>query len=187
MIDASATAIVLLSGGLDSAACMHYYSARGDRVDSLFVDYGHPAAHNELISAQAISAHYNAHLYAVSISRAQATSPGFINGRNALLLDVALFYKDNPSGIVSMGLHAGSDYPDCSAGFVRLMQSLYDLYTNGTMIIDVPFIGWSKADIWEYCKQYNVPLELTYSCEAGTVPPCNKCLSCMDIARLSGK
>ena len=44
---------VLLSGGIDSAACAYYFQQRGDNVEAVFIDYGQAAAHAEFRYAQA--------------------------------------------------------------------------------------------------------------------------------------
>jgi 7-cyano-7-deazaguanine synthase in queuosine biosynthesis len=40
--------LVLLSGGIDSAACLDFYKELGRPPCALFVDYGHPAARLKL-------------------------------------------------------------------------------------------------------------------------------------------
>jgi len=51
-------AIVLLSGGIDSAACVAFYKQLGHDVSGLFIDYGQPVREQEERSAAAIAAHY---------------------------------------------------------------------------------------------------------------------------------
>lgn len=81
---------------------------------------------------------------------------------------------------IILGIHAGSDYTDCSPGFVANINCLLDIYANGTICLEAPFIEWDKNGIILYCKEKEVPCHLTYSCETGSVPPCGKCLSCLD-------
>ncbi len=38
--------------------------------------------------------------------------------------------------------------------------------------------GMYKRDLVEYCKQYNIPLELSRSCFEDTKEPCGECLAC---------
>ena len=44
-------AIVLLSGGIDSMACIHFYLNQGYSIEALFCDYGQPASVREMESA----------------------------------------------------------------------------------------------------------------------------------------
>ena len=96
--------------------------------------------------------------------------------RNALLLSVALMSMECDSGIVAIGIHAGTPYVDCSLDFQRRMQNVYDLYTNGSVRIDAPFIQWTKSDIWDYAQMQNVPLNLTYSSNLGDLHPVSQTL-----------
>jgi 7-cyano-7-deazaguanine synthase len=60
------------------------------------------------------------------------------------------------------------------------MNKLLAGYTQGNVVLEAPFINWNKKMIYHYCKENNVPTDLTYSCENGTIPPCGKCNSCLD-------
>lgn len=174
------TSIVLLSGGIDSAACVRYYVDLNFEVNSLFIDYGQNARDNERQSAVRIAAHYNIKLDQVSLSSTKHFGPGEIRGRNAFLILVALLYYPQYKGIISLGIHSGTPYYDCSPPFIRDVTPIVEAYTDGQVRIDTPFINWDKGMIYTYCKEKNVPTRLTYSCELGTNPPCGKCLSCKD-------
>lgn len=173
--------LVLASGGLDSTACIEYYSNRKNTlVEALFINYGQPALVEETKAVRAICQHYEINLKEVLISSSKKFGAGFVQGRNALLLNAALMFFEESTGIISIGIHAGTNYADCSQNFTVQMQHLFDLYTNGKIFIDAPFLSCSKAEIWSFCKQRNIPIHLTYSCEKGG-EPCGKCLSCMDL------
>jgi 7-cyano-7-deazaguanine synthase len=110
-----------------------------------------------------------------------------IPGRNAMLLNIALMglsVKD-PS-VVALGIHAGTSYRDCSQEFIQRMQSVFDLYSNGAVQIDTPFVGWAKNQIWELLVSHSYPVQHTYSCEAGD-QPCGFCLSCKDVESLRAR
>ncbi len=79
-----------------------------------------------------------------------------------------------------MGIHSGTPYYDCSKEFVSSVNSILKGYTSGEILLDAPFIDWNKEMIIQYCKDNDVPLDITYSCENGQEPPCGKCLSCLD-------
>ena len=81
---------------------------------------------------------------------------------------------------IVLGTHAGTEYPDCSSHFIDATNRVFDVYTNGTVILEAPFINWQKADIVAYCRTNSLPYHYTYSCEMGSVPPCGRCLSCLD-------
>src|SRR5271169_4913513 len=83
---AGRNATVLLSGGIDSTACLAYYLNEGFRVDALFVNYGQIGASKELQAAKAICRHFRIRLRVVALSGITTKGPGLITGRNAFLL-----------------------------------------------------------------------------------------------------
>lgn len=178
--EAKNTAIVLLSGGIDSTACVHYYLDLNFYVRGLFVDYGQLASNNERQSATQVAQYYGIKLDQVSFPSTNDFGPGEIIGRNAFLITAALLVYPQLRGILSLGIHSGVPYYDCSESFVRDIKMILDGYTNGKVRVDAPFLTWDKATIYAYCKEKGVPIHLTYSCEAGTNPPCGKCNSCKD-------
>ena len=148
------------------------------------LDYGQVAEVNELNAAAQICRHLDVPL---AVSRCVGLGhfdAGLVKGRNAFLLFAGLMAFQRPSGILVLGIHAGTNYYDCSDEFIAKMQDLFDAYTDGQVRISVPFLKWNKREIWEYCKMRQLPIELTYSCEAGSLPPCGRCLSCRDLEEL---
>lgn len=177
--------LVLLSGGIDSTACLNYYLGLKHQTSVLFIDYGQSSRQQERIAVRKISNHYDVPLTVIRVKGFREWKDGFIQGRNGFLLYTALLAFDFPSGIISLGIHSGTSYSDCSEYFVKRMQETFDIYAKGCIQIDAPFLKWTKREIWEYCRENNVPLKLTYSCELGLKQPCGKCLSCMDLEALN--
>lgn len=173
-------AIILLSGGIDSMACTHFYLQQGYTLEALFCDYGQPAATIELQAATKIAEKYQIPLHVIETTNISIPESGEICGRNALLVQQALFYKGYGTYKIILGIHDGTGYADCSQEFVDQMNRLIDCYANGRIILEAPFLNWFKPEIISYCKDNSLPLTLTYSCELGKVPPCGRCLSCLD-------
>ena len=171
---------ILLSGGVDSAACVKFYIDFGRPPRGLFIDYGQPATTYEVKSDIAISKHYSVPLTCLTWQGWLPKRVGLIPGRNFFLLSAALMEKPDFVSVIAMGIHAGTNYPDCSETFWARMQAVVDIYDGGSVKLAAPFLTWSKSDIYAYCRQKNVPIELTYSCERGGTPPCGECLSCKD-------
>ncbi len=96
----------------------------------------------------------------------------------------ALLAKPRFSGIMSLGIHSGVPYFDCTKEFVKKMNVIVEEYSEGKVRIDTPFIDWDKKMIVSYCRDSGVPIHLTYSCENGD-EPCGKCLSCLDRSALN--
>ena len=175
--------LVLASGGLDSTACLCYYRARHQPVTALFVDYGQPARAMESKAVGAVCKKLRVPLRRVRIA-GSSSAIGAIRGRNALLLIVALISFEAESGLISLGIHAGTPYPDCSSAFVDQVQGIYDAYCAGRVRIDAPFAAWTKRDIYDFALDRGLPLHLTYSCLIGQRQPCGSCESCKDLEAL---
>lgn len=172
--------LVLLSGGLDSAACLNFYIDLSRPTCGLFIDYQQPAANREGCAAKAIADYYDVFLYTAKWSGQSKKQSGIVAARNAFLLTAALMERPEQVTTIALGIHAGTQYADCSPEFVSRMQATFDIYSGGVVHIATPFEDWTKADIWAYALSRNVPVDLTYSCEAGPNHPCGKCLSCLD-------
>lgn len=154
--------LLLLSGGIDSTACAHYYASRGYHLTALFVDYGQPESAQEKVAASSICEHYKISLRTLAVSGCKI-SDGYVRARNAFLLSLALMNFEYTVGIVAIGIHSGTPYIDCSPEFTSAMDAVFSLYEEGRVRIDVPFLGWTKRDIWTYATMNGVPLHLTWS------------------------
>ena len=106
--------------------------------------------------------------------------PGEVTGRNAFLVFAAMTQMERGAKTLAIGIHSGTPYFDCGEDFVKYLQVMADGYTMGRLRILAPFLLWSKADVWAYCKAEGVPVSATYSCEGGDEQPCGSCLSCRD-------
>jgi 7-cyano-7-deazaguanine synthase len=153
-------------------------------VSGLFVDYGQLASTKEDSAAVAICRHYGIPLQRLTVTGYENLSGGYVLGRNAFLLHAALMAFSHSAGIIALGIHSGTRYVDCTEDFLRHMQALFDLYADGRIRVDAPFLHWNKREIWEFCREAGVPVGLTYSCENGLVQPCGECASCLDLEAL---
>lgn len=175
---AASRAWLLLSGGIDSTACLALLLGRGFSVECLHATYGQLAAEQEAAAAKRVAHHYAVPLRLLHWSGLADLANGEITGRNALLLVGALMEIGRGTGVVVVGVHAGTPYFDCSPQFLSLAQSLFDGYRGGEIRICAPFMSWSKPEILAFCEERGVPLDITYSCEVGRSSPCGACLSC---------
>lgn len=177
-------ATLLMSGGIDSTACAHFLLKQGFIVNGLFLDYGQAAIAHEYKAIKKISGHFDIPIQILRTMIGQKYKQGEIVGRNALLIFSALMLLKPKSGIITLGVHSGTPYYDCSENFIRKANAIVSEYTDGRVELMTPFLTWHKQDIIFYCQQNKIPLKLTYSCEKGTMPPCGKCLSCIDRGEL---
>lgn len=178
--------LVLLSGGVDSAACLDFYLDLGRAPCALFVGHGQPAEPHEERAARAVADHYGVPITCLQLTEAKPKSSGLISGRNAFLMTAAMMERPPSVFVIAAGIHAGTGYTDCSEAFVQRMQAVLDLYSEYVQLA-APFVEWTKADILEYCCLKGVPVELTYSCERGLDSPCGRCLSCLARTRIDAR
>lgn len=171
---------VLLSGGIDSSACLQFLLDRHHEVSALFIDYGQAAAKRERLAAGAIAKHFDLHLLALGVTGGRSFSHGELPGRNAFLITTALFFGVPQQNFIVIGIHAGTPYYDCSLAFIDRMGTVVAEHTNGACALLAPFKEWTKSEIAEYAVACRLPHDKTYSCEAGTIPVCGRCLSCLD-------
>jgi len=172
--------MLLASGGIDSTACIHYYLSLEFKVRAFFVNFGQKSFNQEYRSVQEVTSYYGIELSSIKCDFPNNFSNGEIIGRNGFLVLTAIVANPNFKGLISLGIHSGTPYYDCTPAFVHDMNRIIESYTNGQVKLDTPFLNWEKSMVYEYCKNEDVPVNLTYSCENGGFEPCSKCLSCLD-------
>jgi len=166
---------------MDSAACVDFYQRQQFDVRGLHVTYGQAAATHESSAASAIAEFYRIPLSQITMVGARPKSEAEFLGRNALLLFTALLELNLHAALLVIGLHSGTPYYDCSSSFLSTVQVIVDGQCDGRVRVAAPFLDWTKKQIWQYCVERGVPLELTYSCEQGLERPCGVCLTCRDL------
>ena len=171
---------VLLSGGIDSVACLAFYVQHGFRVRCLHVDLGQPGSTLEQAAAERAAHHYAAPITILRWAGSVDFTRAEVLGRNAFLLMGALMEIGDRAGLVAIGIHSGTPYFDCTGDFLFSMQQIADGYCDGRVQIAAPFLRWSKQQVIAFCESQRVPIAHTYSCERGAWPPCRECTSCVD-------
>jgi 7-cyano-7-deazaguanine synthase len=179
-------ATVLLSGGIDSAACAHFLK-KSFFVEALFVDYGQAASQQELIASRAIATALEISWSTALAKLGKHFGVGEVPVRNGLLVMLAAASCSPHTNLVAMGIHAGTPYYDCSPAFAEKIDLLLQEYSRGQLQFFAPFLEWSKLEVYEYCRGENLDLSSTYSCQAGGNIPCGCCLSCQDRVRLNAR
>jgi 7-cyano-7-deazaguanine synthase len=198
-------AIVLLSGGLDSAATLYYAVAKGHDVHALTFDYGQ-RHRREIRAAAAVARAARVPLTTVRIAlpwkgsalldaAARVPSGGvkagvipstYVPARNIIFLSFAASFAEAIGAkTIFIGANAVdySGYPDCRPGFFKAMQTAFDkgLKTgsgNKRVRVLTPLIDLGKADIVCLGLRLGVPFALTWSCYQGGARPCGVCDSC---------
>lgn len=175
--------VVLLSGGMDSTACLSYYLSNGYSPRAIWVDYGQAAKDGEFNAVKVVTAHFSVPLNLVTVQGLHwfvAATEDEIRGRNLLLGSIGVCSFSSSHGLIGMGIHQGTNYQDCSIEFQSEMDSLVRTLSNGCLAMDFPFAELTKVDVAAFCKKKEVPVHLTYSCLNGSIPPCGDCVGCQE-------
>ena len=205
------SAIVLLSGGLDSMVCAALAREAGFAVVALTIDYGQ--RHRvELESAQAIAAGLADKQIVLPLDLREfggsaltdeldVPKDGLVEGipvtyvpaRNTIFLSLALGLAE-ASGArdIFIGVNAldYSGYPDCRPEFIAAFQSLASLATKAGVegerfTIHAPLLDMSKADIAREAQRLGLDAGLSHSCY-DPLPDGRHCGQC-DACRLRSK
>lgn len=206
-------ALVLLSGGLDSATVLALTSKLGYQCHCLSFEYGQ--RHQvELKAAARVANFFNALSHQIikidlgtiggsaltdsKIDVPKAVTAGipvtYVPARNTVFLSLALGYAE-VLGVYDLfiGVNAVdySGYPDCRPEYIAAFQAMADLATRegveGRPIkIHAPLIDLSKAQIIRTGLDAGVDYSLTVSCYApdATGRACGECDACR--LRLAG-
>jgi 7-cyano-7-deazaguanine synthase len=200
-------AVVLLSGGLDSATVLGMARAQNFLCHALSVDYGqrHQAeldAAARVAAALGASEHRIMHvdlagiggsaLTDTSVAVPEVSSAGipvtYVPARNTLLLSLALGWAEVLGATdIFVGVNAVdySGYPDCRPAFVHAFEHLARLATKAGVEgaefkIHAPLINLSKADIVKAGSRLGIDYGMTVSCYQADAQgrACGKCDSC---------
>lgn len=200
-------AVVLASGGMDSATAAYEAQARGyDELYLLHTSYGQNTEQREYECAKALAAHTGAsdfchvetsHLQRIGGSsltddgmavddadtESETIPSSYVPFRNANLLSMAVSYAEaTDCGAVVIGAHSEdfSGYPDCRPAFFEAFQTVVDVGTRPETDVDLlaPFVEWSKTDIARRGLELGVPYADTWSCYRSDEPACGTCDAC---------
>jgi len=193
-------AVVLLSGGLDSATALYFAKAKGYKCHCLVFDYGQ-LHKKEIIFAQKVAKASGSSseilkinlpwkgsaLLDKKIKVPQKPVSGipstYVPGRNIIFLSFALSFAETlKADAIFIGVHAQdySGYPDCRPEFFRAFVKMARVGTYGAKNIKIlaPLLGKKKSQIIKLGQKLGVPFELTWSCYRGKGMPCGACDSC---------
>ncbi len=202
-----AIAVVLLSGGLDSATSAAQAIADGYDVIALSFRYGQRHS-RELAAAQMIAQHLGISEHYVmdvnlsqwggsSLTDTEQTLPidgvqadkipsTYVPGRNTVFLAIALSLAEaKHAEAIYLGINAVdySGYPDCRPEYLAAFERLANLSSKVGIEghaprLVAPLILDTKVDIVHKAVQLGVPIAATWSCYQGGDRPCGVCDSC---------
>lgn len=188
------SAVVLLSGGLDSTTALAIATSRGFVCHALTVRYGQ--LHSvEIDAARRVAAALGAREHrvidldlapfarsaltsaAISVpkdrSLAEIGAPGdvpatYVPARNTVLLAIALAWAESLGArdlFLGVNVLDASGYPDCRPEFVRAFEALAQVATRaGGFTVHAPLIEMTKAEIIRAGVALGVDYAITHSC-----------------------
>ncbi|MGH8122890.1 MAG: 7-cyano-7-deazaguanine synthase QueC [Rudaea sp.] len=200
-----ARAVILVSGGMDSAVTLAIASAQSFVCHALSVDYGQRHV-SELVAAQRVAAQFGAVHKTVKVDlrsiggsaltdeiavpeHAAAGIPvTYVPARNTIMLAIALGWAEVlGANDIFCGVNAVdySGYPDCRPEFVGAFEQLANLATKAAvegaqLRIHAPLIRLSKADIVREGLRLDVDFAITVSCYQADAEgrACGRCDAC---------
>lgn len=200
-------AVILVSGGLDSATVLAIAKDLGYECYALSFDYGQ-RHHSELEAASRLAKIYDVKEHKiiqlgmgefggsaltdeginVPTEKASGIPVTYVPARNTVFLSIALGWAEVlEAKDIFIGVNAVdySGYPDCRPEFIDAFEKLANLATKagveeGGFKIHTPLINLSKAQIIQKGKALKVDYSATVSCyQANTEgEACGECESC---------
>ena len=205
---ANTTAIVLLSGGLDSMVSAGMARTAGYRIFALTIDYNQ--RHRiELKAAAKIAAALGAERHivmpldlsrfggsALTDSRIDVPKSGvehgipvtYVPARNSIFLSLALGWAEAVGAhdlVIGINALDYSGYPDCRPAFVSAFEAMAAQATKagndgGRFTVHAPLVNMTKADIARAAHDLGLDAGMSWSCYDPTPAgqPCGACDSC---------
>lgn len=200
------SAIVLVSGGMDSCVTAAIAACETDELAFLHVSYGQRTEARERKAFNEIADHYGVekrldisieHLAkiggssltdkSVAVTEADLASneipTSYVPFRNANMLSIAVSWAELiDAGAIYIGAVAedSSGYPDCRPEFYEAFQRVIETGTKPDTQIELrtPIIHLTKAEIVKKGVELGAPLHFTWSCYRSSDIACGTCDSC---------
>lgn len=173
-------AIILLSGGIDSAVCAAIAKQWGYEIYALSFDYGQKHI-KELQAASILAKHFNAveHKTLIIPTLAAITNEQpYVPARNTIFLSLALGYAETIGAeYLFIGINADDTYfPDCSSAFYHAFNSLAAVALKVKVHLNAPLMDLNKSEIIKKGAELGIDFSKTISCYEGSY--CGRCLAC---------
>ncbi|MFW6172740.1 MAG: 7-cyano-7-deazaguanine synthase QueC [Elusimicrobiota bacterium] len=197
-------AVVLLSGGMDSAVCLSKAKQDGYEIYALTVDYGQKSRHEieaakRIAEKEKVSSHLIMKVDLREIGGSALTNDDievpeegsegvpvtYVPARNLIFLSLAVSWAEvlgAEAVFIGANVRDYSGYPDCREEFLKSFEKTAALGTKGKTRISIkaPLLNRTKAEIIEQGKRLNIDFNITSSCYNPGLngEPCGKCESC---------
>lgn len=193
-------AIVLLSGGIDSAVALYWAKNEGYNVIAISLNYN-LRPENEKKAALKLTEKLDINLIEIDIPfikesidlrieglpvpSAVNAPEGFIPSRNLVFYSIAAYYAEAYGCKVILGGHLAPDpekFPDADPEFFKSLENLINKgkHRKDKTKINLlfPLANMTKSEVINLAKNLDVPLQWTWSCYSNGGEPCGNCTSC---------
>jgi 7-cyano-7-deazaguanine synthase len=195
-------AVIILSGGLDSTTLLYDLISQKIEVHAVTFDYGQKHR-KEISCSKRICRKLKVPQKIVDISVLDDLAPSSLTcdkwevpegnyaedsmkqtvvpNRNMVFLSLAASYAIGiGANQLFYAAHSGDHtiYPDCRPVFVSAMATAFHLCDWNDVILQVPYLYWTKGDIVKRGLSLGVDYSMTWTCYKGGTLSCGKCGSC---------
>ena len=198
-------AVVILSGGMDSATAAYIAKSEGYEIVALHFDYRQRTERRERRAFEAIcdamgvvnryvidlpffeqigaSALTDRNIEVPTGGVEEGVPVTYVPFRNGIFLSIAAAVAEKEGAealFIGVVEEDSSGYPDCREDFITAMERAINLGTRKetNLRIEMPLVHLKKEDIVKTAREYGVPLELTWSCYQDEEEACGVCDSC---------
>ena len=198
----SQSALVLLSGGLDSVTALAWARQQGYAIEEA-VSFSYGQRHiREIESASSVAAYYKMTHRTIALTPIEGSrltnlgsipqgrnlsslqeeiAPTYVPNRNMILLSYAAAHALLNDAINLIGGWNAADalnYPDCREGFLEAVQQTLRLATLRNFNVIRPLIYDDKVTIVRRALELRAPVHLTWTCYFGNQQACGTCDAC---------
>jgi len=194
-------AIVLLSGGLDSATCIYWAKKKFEKVSAITFNYFGRIENEKTATAELAKTAGVSDLIVVDLPFLKEASDfysgnfkggdadgmlaSYMPARNMIFYSIAAHYSEFLGAKSIIGGHNTHDvlfFRDASKDYIQKINSLFQeacLFCNGESYqILLPLAEMDRKRVLELAIDLRVPIELTWSCHNNGNAHCGKCYAC---------
>ena len=198
-MDKDGKALVMLSGGLDSATCLYWAKKKFSKVSAITFNY-FGRLEMERRATVALAGRSSTELIEVDLPFVKEASDfyekfkspdsdmrwsSYVPARNMMFYSIAAHHAEYIGARWIIGghnLHDVTFFKDASKSYIDKINSLFK---EGCLLCDgqayqilLPLAEMSRKEIIRLATELETPIELTWSCHREGSKPCGQCYAC---------